>query len=161
MLRQGADALAPKQPPEGVTRRVVAAPVYGEWHRATDAEAGRTILYLHGGGYVFGSPRSHSAFTYALAKEARAELFSLEYRMAPKHTFPAAVDDAVACYEWMLEDGHDPERMAIGGDSAGGGLTLALLLSIKARGLPMPACALLLSPWTDLATTGASLDTNE
>lgn len=161
VLRDGADALAPKHPPKGVTRESVAAPVKGEWHRAEDAEPWRTILYLHGGGYVFGSPRSHSAFTYALAKEARAEVFSLDYRMASEHRFPAAVDDAVAAYEWLLGQGRDPKRMAIGGDSAGGGLTLALLLSVKARGLPMPACALLLSPWTDLATTGASLDTNE
>ena len=96
VLREGADALAPKHPPRGVTREIVAAPVKGEWHRAETAEAGRTILYLHGGGYVFGSPRSHSAFTYALAKEARAEVFSLDYRMASEHRFPAAVDDAVA-----------------------------------------------------------------
>lgn len=161
VLRDGVDAMAPKHPPKGVTREIVAAPVNGEWHRAEDGDAGRTILYLHGGGYVFGSPRSHSALTYALAKEARAEVFSLDYRMASEHPFPAAVDDAVAAYEWLLAQGRDPERMSVGGDSAGGGLTLALLVSIKARGLPMPACAFLFSPWTDLAATGASLDTNE
>lgn len=160
-LRDGADALAPKHPPAGVAREVVDGAVKGEWHRAEKAEPGRTVLYLHGGGYVFGSPKSHSAFTYALAKEACAEIFSLDYRMAPEHPFPAAVDDAVAAYEWLLEEGRDPAKLVIGGDSAGGGLTLALLLSIKARGLPMPAGALLLSPWTDLATTGASLDENE
>ncbi|WP_375200893.1 alpha/beta hydrolase [Hyphococcus sp.] len=160
-LRDGADALAPKQPPAGVAREVVDGAVQGEWHRAEKAELGRTVLYLHGGGYVFGSPKSHSAFTYALAKEACAEIFSLDYRMAPEHPFPAAVDDAVAAYEWLLGEGRDPAKLVIGGDSAGGGLTLALLLSIKARGLPMPGGALLLSPWTDLATTGASLDENE
>lgn len=160
-LRDGADALAPKHPPEGVTREVLEGPVKGEWHRAENAEAGRTVLYLHGGGYVFGSPKSHSAFTYALAKAARAEIFSLDYRMASEHLFPAAVDDAVEAYEWLLSQGRDPDKLVVGGDSAGGGLALALLLSIKARGLPMPASALLLSPWTDLATTGASLDENE
>ena len=161
VLRQGADALAPKHPPAGVTREIIAAPVKGEWHRVVEAADGRTVLYLHGGGYVFGSPKSHSAFTFALAKEAYTEVFSLDYRLAPEHPFPAAVDDAVTAYEWLLAQGRDPARMVIGGDSAGGGLTLALLLSIKARGLPMPAGAILLSPWTDLAVTGASLDTSE
>ncbi|MFC2952169.1 alpha/beta hydrolase [Marinicaulis aureus] len=160
-LRDGADALAPKQPPAGVSCDVVEGAVKGEWHRAENAEPGRTVLYIHGGGYVFGSPRSHRAFTYSLAKAAQAEIFSLEYRMAPEHPFPAAVDDAVAAYEWLLGEGRDPAKLVIGGDSAGGGLALALLLSIKARGLPSPAGALLLSPWTDLATTGASLDENE
>lgn len=160
-LRDGADALAPKQPPAGVSCDVVGGAVKGEWHRAENAEPGRTVLYLHGGGYVFGSPRSHRAFTYSLAKAAQAEIFSLDYRMAPEHPFPAAVDDAVAAYEWLLGEGRDPAKLVIGGDSAGGGLALALLLSIKARGLPCPAGALLLSPWTDLATTGASLDENE
>ena len=160
-LRDGADALAPKQPPQGVTREHVTGPVMGEWHRADDASPGRTVFYLHGGGYVFGSPKSHSAFTYALAKQSKADVFSLDYRMAPEHLFPAAVDDAVAAYEWLLAEGRAPETMILSGDSAGGGLALALLLSIKARGLPMPAGAVLLSPWTDLATTGASLDENE
>ncbi len=160
-LRDGADALAPKQPPAGVFCDVVDGAVKGEWHRAENAEPGRTVLYLHGGGYVFGSPKSHRAFTYALAKTAQAEVFSLDYRMAPEHPFPAAVDDAVAAYEWLLGTGCDPAKIVIGGDSAGGGLALALLLSIKARGLPNPAGGLLLSPWTDLATTGVSLDENE
>jgi acetyl esterase/lipase len=161
VLRARTDELAPKKPPAGITQDIADGPVKGEWHRAENAEPGRTVLYLHGGGYVFGSPKSHRAFTYALAKEARAEIFSLDYRMAPEHPFPAAVDDAVAAYEWLLREGREPHKIIVGGDSAGGGLTLALLLSIKARGLPMPAGALLLSPWTDLAMTGASLDENE
>ncbi len=161
ILREKTDGLAPKKPPAGIKRDVVEGPVKGEWHRPENVEPGRAVFYLHGGGYVFGSPKSHSAFTYALAKEARADVFSLEYRMAPEHPFPGAVDDAVAAYEWLLKQGREPRKMIVGGDSAGGGLALALLLSIKARGLPMPAGALLLSPWTDLATTGGSLDENE
>lgn len=161
ILRERTDAMAPKDPPPGAAREIIDGPVKGEWHRPGNAERGRTIFYLHGGGYVFGSPRSHSPFTYALAKESGADVFSLDYRMAPEHPFPAAVDDAVAAYEWLLRHGCEPRHMMISGDSAGGGLTLALLLSIKARGLPMPAGAVLLSPWTDLATTGASLDENE
>lgn len=162
-LRRIADAWAPKEPPDGigVERLNDDGPVCGEWHRAQAAVPGRTILFLHGGGYVFGSPRSHSACTYALASEARADVFSLDYRMAPEHPFPAAVDDALAAYQWLLQESRNPAQITIGGDSAGGGLTLALLLSIKARGLPPPAGAFLFSPWTDLATTGATLDTNE
>lgn len=160
-LRDGADKLAPEKPPAGVSLEIVSdGALKGEWHRA-ETPSGSTVLYLHGGGYVFGSPKSHRAFTFALAKEAAAEIFSLDYRLAPEHLFPAAVDDALAAYQQLLKQGRDPARMVIGGDSAGGGLTLALLLSIKARGLPMPAGALLLSPWTDLATTGATLDSNE
>ncbi len=161
VLRQGADALAPSHPPRGVIRETVATPVKGEWHCAETSGDAPYVLYLHGGGYVFGSPRSHSAFTYELAKQAGAKIFSLDYRMAPEHLFPAAVEDALAAYEWLLSQGIAPGRLVIGGDSAGGGLALALLLSIKEKGLAMPAGAFLLSLWTDLATTGASLDTNE
>ncbi|MEO1135182.1 MAG: alpha/beta hydrolase [Pseudomonadota bacterium] len=161
-LRRIADASAPKRPPNGIdVERLSEGPVRGEWHRAQTAVPGRTVLFLHGGGYVFGSPRSHSACTYALAAEARADVFSLDYRLAPEHPFPGAVDDAVTAYEWLLEEGCDPAQITIGGDSAGGGLTLALLLSIKARGLPSPAGAFLFSPWTDLAVTGVTLDANE
>ncbi|GJL92221.1 alpha/beta hydrolase [Hyphococcus sp.] len=161
ILTEGAEKLAPDAPPHGVSLESVdESAVKGEWHRADDA-SGSTVMYLHGGGYVFGSPKSHRAFTFTLAKEAGTEVFSLDYRLAPEHLFPAAVDDALAAYQWLLKAGCDPARMVVGGDSAGGGLTLALLLSIKARGLPMPAGVLLLSPWTDLATTGASLDRNE
>lgn len=161
-LREGAEKLAPVRPPSGVTMKILDdGPVSGEWHRSENAVAGRTILYLHGGGYVFGSPKSHRDATFALAKEAASEVFSLDYRMAPEHPFPAAVDDAISAYEWLLAEGRNPKSLVIGGDSAGGGLTLALLLSIKQRGLPMPAGALLYSPWTDLAATGASLTANE
>jgi len=160
ILTEGAEKLAPNAPPNGVAMEKVEGAVKGECHRAGESN-GSTVLYLHGGGYVFGSPKSHRAFTFALAKEASTEVFSLDYRLPPEHLFPAAVDDALRAYQALLEQGRDPARLVIGGDSAGGGLTLALLLSIKARGLPMPAGALLLSPWADLATTGASLDRNE
>ena len=161
VLRDNAEKFAPDKVPDDLTLDTVEAPVKGEWHRSKSAEPGRTVLYLHGGGYVFGSPKSHRAMTFALAREAAAEIFSLDYRMASEHPFPAAVDDAAAAYRWLLDQGRDPSRMIVAGDSAGGGLTLALLLSIKARGMRMPAGAVLLSPWTDLAATGASLDENE
>ncbi|MBI1761213.1 MAG: alpha/beta hydrolase [Acidobacteria bacterium] len=135
--------------------------VVGEWVRAQDRPAQRTIYYLHGGGYVVGSPQLYRPFTATLAKAAQAKVFALDYRLAPEHRFPAAVDDAVAGYRWLLAQGARPENMLIGGDSAGGGLTLAALVRLRAEGLPLPAAAVLLSPWTDLAGTGKSLLANE
>ncbi len=135
--------------------------VRGEWVTARDVAAQRTIYYLHGGGYVVGSPVLYRAFNATLAKAAQAQVFALDYRLAPEHRFPAAVDDAVAGYRWLLAQGARPANTLIGGDSAGGGLTLATLVRLRAEGLPLPAAAVLLSPWTDLAVTGNSVQANE
>lgn len=121
---------------------------------APAAAADRAVLYLHGGGYVFGSPRSHADIGKLLSQEAQAQVFVLDYRLAPEHPFPAAADDALAAYQALLARGYAPERMAISGDSAGGGLTLATLLAIRDRGLPRPACAVPLSPWADMVCDG-------
>jgi acetyl esterase/lipase len=161
VLRDGADAVAPNKTPKDIKLETVNGAVKGEWHRPAYEKTQRRILYLHGGGYVFGSPKSHRAATFALARETRADVFSLDYRMAPEHLFPAAVEDALSGYKWLIEGGADPEKLVIGGDSAGGGLTLALLLSIREQGLPMPAGAFLYSPWTDLMVTGESIHANE
>jgi len=161
-LREATDKYAlAKTPPAGVSMEIVDGPVKGEWHRVDGGADGRLIYYLHGGGYVFGSPKSHRSITFALAKQTPADVFSLNYRLAPEHPFPAAVDDAVAGYRWLLLQGRDPKSIVVAGDSAGGGLSLALMLSCKQQGLPMPACAVLYSPWTDLSGSGASLDANE
>lgn len=133
--------------------------VRGEWQRPQDAEPG-TILYLHGGGYVFCSVRTHRALTTALARAARRELFSLDYRLAPEHPCPAAIEDAVAAFDWLVKGGRDPASIVVAGDSAGGGLALAMMLALKARGGPLPAGAVLYSPWTDLAATGESINRN-
>jgi acetyl esterase/lipase len=130
----------------------------GEWVSAGGVEAG-TLMYLHGGGYFACSPVTHRPITAAYATRG-LRVFAADYRLAPEHPFPAAVDDALAVYRGLLAGGIAPETLAIGGDSAGGGLALATLLGAKAAALPMPACALLFSPWTDLAGTGASLQTN-
>jgi len=132
--------------------------VGGEWVQAVGIAAG-TLLYLHGGGYFACSAFTHRSITAAYAVRG-LRVFAPNYRLAPEHPFPAAVDDALAVYRGLLESGIAPEAFAIGGDSAGGGLALAALLAAKEAGLPMPACALLFSPWTDLAGTGASLQTN-
>jgi acetyl esterase/lipase len=132
----------------------------GEWHVWTDTPQ-HTVYYLHGGGYIACSVATHRSFTTHLSRAARAKVFSLEYRRAPEHRFPAAVEDAVTGYRWLLERGEEPSNIVIGGDSAGGGLALATLISLRDARLPLPRAAFLLSPWTDLACTGQSLDANE
>jgi epsilon-lactone hydrolase len=121
----------------------------------------RHVLYLHGGGYVTGSPAVYRNFTWRIATAMRARVLVLDYRLAPEHPFPAALDDAFAACRWLTAGKADPRRTVIMGDSAGGGLTLALLLKLRDGGLERPAAAVALSPWTDLALTGASLVRNE
>jgi acetyl esterase/lipase len=126
---------------------------------APGAAPDRAILYLHGGGYVFGSPRSHKDLGEFLSKAAKAQVFLLDYRLAPEHPYPAAVDDALAAYRWLLDSGFKPERIAVSGDSAGGGLCAATLLNIKKNKLPMPACGVPLSPWADMECTSETFVT--
>ncbi|MFN0088391.1 MAG: alpha/beta hydrolase [Blastocatellia bacterium] len=154
------DRLRPPVPKWVTVEPVDQAGVRGEWVRPRQAVK-RTIYYLHGGGYVACSPATHRMFTAALAREAEAEVFALDYRLAPEHRFPAAVEDAVAGYRWLLAQGRRPDEISIGGDSAGGGLTIASLLSLRDAGIEMPRAAFCLSPWTDLAGTGNSLVTND
>ena len=123
------------------------------------SHGGATILYLHGGGYVFCSPGTHRDLVARLAHAADARCLSLDYRLAPEHPFPAAVDDGLAAYKAAL-DASPPERLIIAGDSAGGGLALATLLRARAAGLPMPAAAVLMSPWVDLTVSGHSALSN-
>jgi acetyl esterase/lipase len=147
--------------PKGVSEeRIDADGVCGVWQRPQNARPGCTILYLHGGGYVFGSAHMYRTLTYRLAIEAEAELFSAEYRLAPEHPCPAAIEDAVRTYEWLLASGRPAASIAIGGDSAGGGLTLTTLQALKQKGAPLPVAAFVYSPWTDLAATGESVRTN-
>lgn len=151
--------------PRGWRIRDTADPLAGEWIErdsgVSDRAAGRTLLYLHGGGYFFCSPETHRPITLRLAAEADARTFVPDYRLAPEHRFPAAVEDAVAAYRGIVAAGTPARRMVIAGDSAGGGLALATLLSLRDAGDPLPAGAVLFAPWTDLACTGASLAANE
>ena len=146
-------------PPEVKVERVTAPVAPAEWLRPPSAEAGRVVLYLHGGGYVIGSPRSHRHLAAAIAGAAGASALSLDYRRAPEDPFPAAVDDAVACYRWLLEQGIAPGRIVIAGDSAGGGLTVATLVALKDARVPLPAGGVCISPWVDLTFSGASYET--
>lgn len=146
--------------PEANIQPVNAGAVRGEWVRVS-ARPQATIYYLHGGGYVACSPATHRSFTATLGRVAAARVFALDYRLAPEHRFPAAVEDAVAGYRWLLAQGVAPQEIIIGGDSAGGGLTVATLVALRDAGVPLPCAAFCLSPWTDLAATGGSLNTND
>lgn len=125
-----------------------------------EALDGRQILYLHGGGHVSGSPVLYRDFIWRVAAVTRSRAFILDHRLAPEHPFPAALDDAVAAYLQLLASGADPRRVAVLGESSGGGLVLSMLLKLRDRSLPLPAAAAVLSPWTDLALTGRSLAEN-
>lgn len=146
-------------PPEVKVERVSAPVAPAEWLRPPGAVAGRVVLYLHGGGYVIGSPRSHRHLAAAIAAAGQASALLLDYRLAPEHPYPAAVDDATAAYRWLLEQGVAPGHVVIGGDSAGGGLTVATLLALRDARLPLPAGGICISPWVDLTFSGASYRT--
>lgn len=145
-----------------VASRPVATDLWhGEWIAARQARADRVVLYLHGGGYVSGSPRTHRALMGHLSRHTRAPVLALDYRLAPEHTYPAALEDAWAAYWWLLKEDMPANRVVVAGDSAGGGLTLALLLALRDAGAPLPAAAVCFSPWVDLALTGGSLHKNK
>lgn len=148
-------------PSRSVVKPVNADGVQGEWITAQNVPARHTIYYLHGGGYIFGTLETYRPLNAVLAKEAQAQVFALNYRLAPEHRFPAPVEDAVTGYRWLLAQGARPENLLIAGDSAGGGLALATLLKLRTEQIPLPAAAVCFSPWTDLAVTGASITTNE
>lgn len=144
-------------PPPGCRSEPVdAGGVPGVLHTPAEAEAGRAILFLHGGGYVVGSSTSHGGLAGRMADAAKAATLAIDYRLAPEHPFPAAIDDAVAAYRWLLDQGYAPGKLAIMGDSAGGGLTVATALALKRDGLPQPGALVPISPWVDLAQTGES-----
>jgi acetyl esterase/lipase len=136
--------------------RVSAGGVDGEWISPADAPQEKAILYFHGGGFRLGSVASHRDLIAQIALASGCRALAVNYRLAPEHRFPAALDDALAAYGWMLGRGLEPGNIAFAGDSAGGNLVLAAMLALRERGLPLPVSAALMSPWTDLAATGAS-----
>jgi acetyl esterase/lipase len=146
-------------PPEGTREEPTSVGgVPAVWVHAPGATDDRTVVYLHGGGYAIGSHQSHRGLIGHLSAATGARVLAPDYRLAPEHPFPAAVDDAVAVVRSVLS-ATEPSRVALGGDSAGGGLTLATLVALRDHGDPMPACAFALSPWTDLANSGTSMTT--
>ena len=149
--------IAPRSPRGIEYITVDAGGVSGERIAGPVSRPDRHILFLHGGGYTFGSSLLYRDFTWRIAGACRASVLCIDYRLAPEHPFPAALDDTVAAYRWLLGQGADPRHIAVAGDSAGGGLVFALLLRLRDEGTPLTAAAAAISPWTDLALTGESL----
>jgi acetyl esterase/lipase len=137
---------------------VDAGGVPAAWMITPEVAKDRALLYLHGGGYIQGSITSHQDLAQRISKASKIKLLILDYRLAPEHPFPAALEDSVRAYEWLINnEGYDPKDLIIAGDSAGGGLTLATLVKLRDQEVQLPAAAVCLSPWTDLALTGDSL----
>ena len=146
----------------GAMRMVSArdAPVAADWLEGDDSLPGRVLLYLHGGAFAFRYPRVHAGMVAPWCAALKARALMVDYRLAPEHPFPAGADDCHAAYRWLLRKGYAGSQIVLGGDSAGGTLTLSTLHAIKAAGEPMPACAVLLSPAVDLTMSGASFATH-
>ena len=136
---------------------VEAGGVPAEWSLAPGSDPSKALLFFHGGGYCSGSIASHRGLVTEVGRAANVRTLAVGYRLAPEHPFPAAIEDALAAYGFLLQQGIAPEKIAIGGDSAGGGLTLAAITRLRDGGTPLPGCAWLVSPWVDLQMTGASL----
>ncbi len=157
--REQMDAAAFRVAPDIRNTAVEAGGVKAEWVQAPDAAADRVIMYLHGGGYVAGSLLTHRELVGRLSRASGARALSVDYRLAPEHPYPAAIEDATAAYRWLLALGIAPGKIVIAGDSAGGGLTIAALLAIRDAKLAQPAAGVAISPWVDLEGSGESVQT--
>jgi epsilon-lactone hydrolase len=157
--RERLDALGARYalPSDVQTRRVEAGGVPAEWTATPGADADRVILFLHGGGYIAGSIESHRHMIAEAGRQARTRTLALDYRLAPEHPFPAALQDALAGYRFLLSSGFDPAHIALAGESAGGGLAIATLVSLRDDGEPLPACVWCSSPWVDLTMSGPTM----
>ena len=145
-------------PDDVLATPVTAGGVPAHWLAAPEADAGRVLLFLHGGGYELGSLRSDGELAARLGRASGTRVLFPEYRLAPEHPFPAAIDDVLAAWRWLRADQDLAARsMAVVGDSAGGGLAVALLVALRDAGEPVPAAAVLMSPTVDLTSSGASM----
>jgi monoterpene epsilon-lactone hydrolase len=155
-----AERLVPDPPSHTRTLPIDADGVRADLIATPASEGERHVLFLHGGAFIIGSPNLYRHVTWRIASAARAHVLAVDYRLAPEHPFPAALEDAFTAYNWLVTRGIDPSRIAVMGDSAGGGLLFSLMLRLRDEGYPLPGAAVALSPWTDLALTGASLRVN-
>jgi acetyl esterase/lipase len=158
--RERIDAIGSASPPARDIRLepTVANGIPAEWSLAPGSDPSRVLLFFHGGGYCSGSIMSHRGMVTEAGRAARLRTLAVAYRLAPEHPFPAAIEDARAAYRFLLDQGILTSNIVVGGDSAGGGLTLALMIILRDAGQPLPGCGWLVSPWVDLQMTGASLD---
>lgn len=160
-MRRGWHTMSQRLPvPRGIAREIVEiASCHAEWLEPPGASDDKVLLYFHGGAYLMGSCATHRPMVSQIARAAGLRALVPEYRLAPEHPFPAAIDDATAIYRALLEQGIAPDSIVVAGDSAGGGLTMAMLLTLRQLGEPMPAFVCLLSPWLDLTGEGESMRT--
>ncbi len=164
-LRAQAGASIGRIPAEVATESVNADGVDAQWvsWQSVSSDAGpgdAVVLYLHGGGFVFGGLDSHRGIAWRLARQCSSKVLVVDYRLAPEHVYPAALEDALASYQWLLAQNIPPEKIVVAGDSAGGGLCVALLVRLRELSLPQPKACALFSPWTDLTLSGASIEIN-
>jgi monoterpene epsilon-lactone hydrolase len=157
-IRRAFEEILTKFPPApGVTfERETAGGVPESWCIPPAAVQGRVLLYLHGGGYVVGSARAYQPMVSELASRLKARTLIPDYRLAPENPFPAALEDAITVYRWLLDQSIAPQSIALAGDSAGGGLAVSCMAAARDAGLPLPAGAAVISPWVDLEATGES-----
>ncbi len=147
-------------PPEGVTwTEVDAGGVPAIWADPEGGSTAHVVMYVHGGGYTIGSATGYRNFTGQLAKAVGCRVLNVDYRLAPEHPHPAAVDDSTTAYRWLLDQGFDADRLAVSGDSAGGGLTVSTLLKLRDDGTPLPVGGVPISPWVDMEGLGESMTT--
>ena len=142
-------------------KRVAAGNVDAEWITCGEVNENKIFMFMHGGGYYRGSVAATRATVARISAEAKVKCLSIEYRLAPEHPFPAAIDDTYSAYQWLVNEGISPKHIIVSGQSAGGGLCLALLLKIKENNISQPLGAVALSPWTDLSQSGKTMIKNE
>jgi acetyl esterase/lipase len=159
--REHYDTWGPPIAADVAVEQIVANGVPAQILTPPEAVGERALVFLHGGGYVYGSLVSHGGMAAEIARAAKCVALQVDYRRAPENPFPAAVEDACAAYRWLLDADYAPENVAFVGDSAGGGLVLTTLVALKDTGTPLPGAAVCISPWTDLEATGESYRTRE
>lgn len=160
--RHYVEVLAAHPTPEGVTIEAVdMGGVAATLVSPTEVEDGRVLLYIHGGGYVAGSPDGYHGLAGHYAKLLRAKVYMPDYRLAPEHPFPAAIEDTLAAYRWLLEQGTSPRKIAFSGDSAGGAMVVSVMVAARNAGLPLPVAGVALSPWVNLEHSGSSMLTRD
>jgi acetyl esterase/lipase len=147
-------------PKEAIIKHVNTNEVSGEWHSYPEIQEDQVILYIHGGGHIMGSTNSHRIFTVEIAKKTKRKVFSINYRLAPEEPHPAALEDCISAYKWLLSSGIQSKNIIISGDSAGGYYTLLSLLKLRDEGIDLPIGAICFSPSTDMAQTGESVKKN-
>ena len=161
-MRRGMESLArlTSLPSKTKVEKVTIHKISAEWICAAEALEDRAILYLHGGGYNICSPNTHRELAANISKASGAKVLLPDYRLAPENPFPSALEDAILAYRWLLDTGLKSGKVAIAGDSAGGGLSLATTISLRDAGEPLPASIVCISPWTDLEMSGHSIATH-